>query len=97
MSAKGAATRSQLAARRGARSAETGAQIARLYEKKFGRLPQRGEQLEYVKTTDGFDVPSPESMKKLDKAYYMGLVETVLDRLGIDWRPTQQRNLKDFF
>ena len=39
---------------------------------------------------------SSPTFKRLDKEYYKGLVETVLDRLGIEWRPTKQVKLFDF-
>ena len=73
-----------------------GAQIARKYQQKTGREPKRGEQFEYVKTVDGYDLASPEAFARIDKEYYKGLVETVLTRLDIDWRPTKQVKLFEF-
>ena len=49
-----------------------------------------------MKTSAGYEPPTPEALKRLDKEYYKGLVETVLDRLDIDWRPTKQVKLFDF-
>jgi len=73
-----------------------GAQVARKVHERTGRMPKKGEQLEYVKTSRGYDVVSPESLADLDLDYYKGLVETVLERLDIDWRPTRQRSLMEF-
>jgi DNA polymerase, archaea type len=73
-----------------------GAQVARKYQEMYGRDVKKGEQLEYVKTGQGYEPPTPEAFKRLDKDYYKGLVETVLDRLDIDWRPTTQKKLFDF-
>jgi DNA polymerase elongation subunit (family B) len=73
-----------------------GAQVARKYQELYGREIKKGEQLEYVKTSQGYEPPSPEAYRRLDKDYYKGLVETVLDRLDIDWRPTRQVKLFDF-
>lgn len=73
-----------------------GAQVARKYQEMFGREIKKGEQLEYVKTNLGYEPPSDDAYKRLDKEYYKGLVETVLDRLDIDWRPTKQVKLFDF-
>jgi DNA polymerase I len=73
-----------------------GAQVARKYQEMYGREIKKGEQLEYIKTSQGYEPPTPEAYKRLDKEYYKGLVETVLDRLDIDWRPTKQVKLFDF-
>jgi len=73
-----------------------GAQVARKYQEKYGREIKKGEQLEYVKTSQGYEPPTEEAFKRLDKEYYKGLIETVLDRLDIDWRPTKQVKLFDF-
>ena len=73
-----------------------GAQVARKYQQLYGREPKKGEQFEYVKTSQGYEPPTEEAMKRLDKDYYKGLVETVLERLDIDWRPTKQVKLFDF-
>ena len=73
-----------------------GAQVARKYQEMHGREVKKGEQLEYVKTVQGYEPPTPDAFARLDKEYYKGLVETVLDRLDIDWRPTKQVKLFDF-
>lgn len=73
-----------------------GAQVARKYQEMYNREIKRGEQLEYLKTTQGYEPPTPEAYKRLDREYYKGLVETVLERLDIDWRPTKQVKLFDF-
>ena len=73
-----------------------GAQVARKYQEMYGRDIKKGEQLEYVKTSQGYEPPTDDAFKRLDKDYYKGLVETVLDRLDIDWRPTKQVKLFDF-
>ena len=73
-----------------------GAQVARKYQETYGREIKKGEQLEYVKTGAGYEPPTEDAFKRLDKDYYKGLVETVLDRLDIDWRPTKQVKLFDF-
>lgn len=73
-----------------------GAQIARKYQQKTGREPKKGEQFEYVKTVDGYALAEEAAFKRLDYDYYKGLVETVLERLDIDWRPTKQVKLFDF-
>lgn len=73
-----------------------GAQVARKYQEMYGREIKKGEQLEYVKTTQGYEPPTDDAFRRLDKEYYKGLVETVLDRLDIDWRPTKQVKLFDF-
>jgi len=73
-----------------------GAQVARKHQETYGREIKKGEQLEYVKTTQGYEPPTPDAMKRLDKDYYKSLVETVLTRLDIDWRPTKQVKLLDF-
>ncbi|HUR68319.1 MAG TPA: DNA polymerase domain-containing protein [Candidatus Thermoplasmatota archaeon] len=73
-----------------------GAQVARKYQEMYGREIKKGEQLEYVKTSQGYEPPTDDAFKRLDKDYYKGLVETVLDRLAIDWRPTRQVRLFDF-
>src|SRR5581483_2645694 len=73
-----------------------GAQVARKYQQMYGRDIKKGEQLEYVKTSQGYEPPTDEAYKRLDRDYYKGLVETVLDRLDIDWRPTKQVKLFDF-
>ena len=73
-----------------------GAQVARKYQEMYGREIKKGEQLEYIKTSLGYEPPTDEAFKRLDKDYYKGLVETVLDRLSIDWRPTKQVKLFDF-
>ncbi|HWH08344.1 MAG TPA: DNA polymerase domain-containing protein [Candidatus Thermoplasmatota archaeon] len=73
-----------------------GAQVARKYQEMYGREVKKGEQLEYVKTTAGYEPPTDQAFARLDKEYYKGLVETVLDRLDIDWRPTRQVKLFDF-
>ncbi|MEA3199592.1 MAG: polymerase, archaea type [Thermoplasmata archaeon] len=73
-----------------------GAQVARKYQQMYGRDVKKGEQFEYVKTSQGYEPPTPEAYKRLDRDYYKGLVETVLDRLDIDWRPTKQVKLFDF-
>lgn len=73
-----------------------GAQVARKYQEMTGREIKKGEQLEYIKTSVGYEPPTDDAFKRLDKEYYKGLVETVLDRLDIDWRPTKQVKLFDF-
>jgi len=73
-----------------------GAQVARKYQEMSGREIKKGEQLEYIKTSQGYEPPTDDAFKRLDKEYYKGLVETVLDRLDIDWRPTKQVKLFDF-
>ncbi|MHB8585526.1 MAG: DNA polymerase domain-containing protein [Thermoplasmatota archaeon] len=73
-----------------------GKQIAELYEKRNNRRPERGEQLQYVKLRDGFGLAEPGFRARLDEAYYRGLVETVMERLDIDWRPTKQVKLFEF-
>lgn len=73
-----------------------GAQVARKYQEMYGRDIKKGEQLEYVKTSQGYEPPTDEAFKRIDKEYYKGLVETVLERLDIDWRPTKQVKLFDF-
>jgi DNA polymerase elongation subunit (family B) len=73
-----------------------GAQVARKYQEMTGREIKKGEQLEYIKTSQGYEPPTDAAFARLDKEYYKGLVETVLDRLGIDWRPTKQVKLFDF-
>ncbi|HLE96886.1 MAG TPA: DNA polymerase domain-containing protein [Candidatus Thermoplasmatota archaeon] len=76
-----------------------GKQVAEAHERLHGRRPQRGEQLEYVKTSRGFEVPTdgPDgSMNRLDKEYYREIVAGVLDRLDIAWQPTTQRKLLEF-
>jgi hypothetical protein len=73
-----------------------GAQVARKYQEMYKRDIKKGEQLEYVKTGAGYEPPTEDAFKRLDKDYYKGLVETVLDRLNIDWRPTKQVKLFDF-
>jgi DNA polymerase I len=74
-----------------------GKQIAELYEAHYKRRPERGEQLQYVRLKGaGFALPLPGFRKRLDEGYYRGLVETVLERLDIDWRPTKQVKLFEF-
>ncbi|MHB8606102.1 MAG: DNA polymerase domain-containing protein, partial [Thermoplasmatota archaeon] len=51
-----------------------GKQVAEAYMKFHGRTPARGEQLEYIKTVEKFDVPSDAAWKNLDKAYYLDIV-----------------------
>lgn len=74
-----------------------GAQVARAHEKAFGRLPEKGEQLEYVKTSVGYEPPTPEAMRRIEVSYYKEMVQGVLERLDIDWRPTKQKSLADWF
>lgn len=73
-----------------------GAQVQRKYLDKFGREPRKGETLEYLKTKDGYDLVSPEAIARLDYEYYKGIVQNVLERLDIDWRPHKQKSLFDF-
>jgi DNA polymerase I len=72
------------------------AQLQRQYQERFGIQPRKGEQLEYLKTSRGYELVSPEALARLDYDYYRGIVENVLDRLTIDWRPTRQVKLFDF-
>ncbi|HWG90655.1 MAG TPA: DNA polymerase domain-containing protein [Candidatus Thermoplasmatota archaeon] len=74
-----------------------GAQVARAAEKRLGVKPERGMQLEYIKTTYGYDVPTKETFAQLDTEYYKDLVKTVLERLDIPWQPTRQKTLAEWF
>lgn len=73
-----------------------GAQVQRKYAEKFGREPKKGETLEYLKTKDGYDIVTPEAIQRIDYEYYKGIVQNVLERLDIDWRPHKQVSLFDF-
>ncbi len=74
-----------------------GKQVGEAYRKATGRTPVKGEQLEYVKTTTGYDIPNEAAYARLDKAYYRSMVEGLLERLSIDWRPTKQMSLSEWF
>jgi DNA polymerase elongation subunit (family B) len=71
------------------------AQLARAYEKATGERPELGQQLEYVKTTHGYDLPSEPALRTLDKAYYREMVEGIAEKLGVALGP-QQRRLLEF-
>lgn len=62
--------------------AHVGRQVAESYVKLHGRMPDRGERMLYVKTTEGYEVVTPESLARIDSAYYLKTVKTALDRLG---------------
>jgi DNA polymerase, archaea type len=65
------------------------AQLARAHEKTFGERPTVGQQLEYVRTTYGFDVPSPRALAALDKRYYREMVLGLAEKLGVEVGPRQ--------
>ncbi|MGQ0536486.1 MAG: DNA polymerase domain-containing protein [Methanobacteriota archaeon] len=73
-----------------------GAQLARQYAKAFGREAEEGVQIEYVKTKVGYEVATPEAFARLDRAYYREMVETVLQRLGIEAGTKRQKSLADW-
>ncbi|MCA1812391.1 MAG: hypothetical protein LC624_00380 [Halobacteriales archaeon] len=72
-----------------------GAQLARAYQEQHGQRPVLGQQLEYVRTTYGYDVPSERAMRNLDKAYYKSMVRGIAEKLGVELSP-QQRRLAEF-
>jgi DNA polymerase elongation subunit (family B) len=72
-----------------------GAQLARAYEEQHGHRPELGQQLEYVRTTYGYDVPSERALRSLDKAYYKAMVRGIGEKLGVELGP-QQRQLAEF-
>jgi DNA polymerase I len=71
------------------------AQVARAAQRR-GREPSRGDQIAYVKTEDGYDVAWPGAFDKLDDDYYLELLTKLLDRLGIEARPADQRSLAEY-
>ncbi len=70
-----------------------GAQVARAARRHTDTTPTKGTRLEYVKTRTGYDIVRPASLRRLDHGYYREMVDTLLDRLRIPWRPTQQTEL----
>lgn len=66
-----------------------GAQLSRAYEREHRRRPEVGQQLEYVRTTYGFDMPSARAFANLDKKYYRAMVQGLVDKLGLEVGPKQ--------
>ncbi len=71
------------------------AQVARAAQRR-GREVSKGDQIPYVKTTDGYDVPWDGAFEDLDEAYYLDVLAKLLDRLGIEARPADQMSLERF-
>lgn len=67
------------------------AQMARAYERAHGQAPHLGQQMEYVRTIHGYDVPSQRALAALDKRYYRGMVQGIIEKLGIEVGPRQLR------
>jgi DNA polymerase elongation subunit (family B) len=70
------------------------AQIARAYFEANKQRPALGQQMEYVRTTYGFDLPSPRASASLDKRYYREMVQGIIDKLGIEAGPKQRKLLE---
>jgi DNA polymerase elongation subunit (family B) len=66
-----------------------GAQLVRAYERAYRRKPDVGLQLEYVRTTYGYDLPGPRAFGSLDKRYYRAMVEGLVEKLGLEVGPKQ--------
>lgn len=67
------------------------AQIARAYQKVHGEPPHLGQQMEYVKTSYGYDLPTPQALAALDKRYYREMVAGIAGKLGVEAGPRQRR------
>ncbi len=70
-------------------------QVARAAQRK-GREVSKGDQIPYIKTSDGYDVPTAQAFQRLDEAYYLELLSKLLGRLGIEARPADQMSLAEF-
>lgn len=71
------------------------AQVARAANER-GREVSKGDQIPYVKTTGGYDVAWEGAFDDLDEDYYIDQLSDLLERLGIEARPADQRSLADF-
>jgi DNA polymerase I len=71
------------------------AQVARAAQRR-GREVSQGDQIPYVKTEGGYDVAWPGAFDELDEDYYLELLTKLLDRLGIEARPADQRSLAEY-
>lgn len=71
------------------------AQVARAAQRR-GYEPTKGQQIPYVKVDGGYDVPHGDAFRRLDEAYYRDLLGKLLDRLGVEAVPKDQRSLADF-
>ncbi|HEV8361591.1 MAG TPA: DNA polymerase domain-containing protein [Candidatus Thermoplasmatota archaeon] len=70
------------------------AQVARAYQQHHRQRPEVGQQLEYVRTTYGYDVPTPRAFANLDKRYYRAMVQGLVDKLGVEAGPKQAKLLQ---
>jgi DNA polymerase I len=71
------------------------AQVARAAQAR-GRDVEAGDQLAYVKTTNGYDVAWEGAFDDLDAAYYRDQLGDLLDRLGLEARPADEVGLGEF-
>lgn len=67
------------------------AQLARAHERLHGERPLLGQQIEYVKTSHGYDLPGPKAFAALDKKYYREMVRGIIEKLGVEAGPRQRR------
>jgi len=57
--------------------------VARMVSDKTGAKLKSGMTLDYIKTFDGYDIPSESALKNLDKKYYLGIVMDALERMNL--------------
>lgn len=70
--------------------AHVGRQVAESFLKQHGRMPDVGERMQYVKTTEGYEVVTSEALGRIDAAYYRKTICTALDRLGFGYVAKQR-------
>lgn len=75
-----------------------GAQIAADYYRVFNREPAPGDSVEYIKTTQGFEVATDDSMTRLDRPYYENIIVKLADtfNLALDGKQQATINLGDY-
>lgn len=60
-----------------------GLQLIRSFEQHFKRTPPQGETIEYLKTSFGYEVVTPETMQRIDKKHYKELLVDLAARVDI--------------
>lgn len=58
--------------------------LAKLAQQKEGKEIFVGQVIDYIKTEDGYDLASEEALSKIDRKYYLGVVQGAVDRLLLE-------------